>query len=70
MSKKLQYPEELMEAMFIADDDDAPDGAWQQLIEDAVEQYNEEKGSDFDSFEAWLYYAESNWRKERINKQN
>lgn len=61
------YPEELMEMMWAADDDDLPDGAWQAVIEDAVTMYNQMRGTEFDPFEAWLYYIESDWRTNKLN---
>lgn len=39
------------------DDDEAPDGAWQAMIEDGVRQYNEEYGTNYDPFETWLAYV-------------
>ncbi len=54
----MEYPEELFEFMSTFDDSDAPDGAWQAMLEDAVTQYNEQNNTDFDPFEAWLAYCE------------
>jgi hypothetical protein len=53
------YPRELFAFMSTFDDADAPDGAWQAMLEDAVRQYNEANGTDFDPFDAWLAYCEA-----------
>lgn len=58
---EMNYPEDLFYFMQVHDDDEAPDGAWQAMLEDAVQFYNEEHGTDYDSLEAFLAYLK--WSK-------
>lgn len=64
----MKYPEDLLEQMYQADDDDMSDGAWQAMIEGAVNDYNRANKTKFDSFEAWLWYIESKWRGNRLEQ--
>lgn len=50
--------EELYVFLSAHDHDDLPDGAWQQMIMDAVVEWNEENGDSLDAFETWLTYCE------------
>ncbi len=45
---------------FLADHDldDLPDGAWQQMIEDAVEEWNRLFKTKYDPYDTWLAYIE------------
>ena len=36
---------------------DAPDGAWQQMLEDAVDNFNQENHTKYDSFDMFLEYV-------------
>lgn len=36
---------------------DAPDGAWQQMLEDAVDSFNNENKTNYDSFDMFLEYV-------------
>lgn len=40
------------------DDSEAPDGAWQAMLEDSVKEYNETFGTNYDPFETWLKYID------------
>ncbi len=37
--------------MSVSDDDDAPDGAWWAMLEEAVVRYNEQHNKHYDPFE-------------------
>tara|TARA_Y100001938_G_scaffold151203_1_gene247407 strand:+ start:23868 stop:24023 length:156 start_codon:yes stop_codon:yes gene_type:complete len=39
--------------------DDAPDGAWQGILENAVDIFNESEGTDFDSYDMFIMWVES-----------
>lgn len=43
--------------MSVSDDDDAPDGAWWAMLEESVEHYNQEHGTNFDPFESVHAYV-------------
>ncbi len=62
------YPEDLLEAMFLADDSQASDGVWQAMIEDAVSMYNTRNHTDYNTYDAWLWYIQSDWRVRRFGK--
>jgi hypothetical protein len=49
----------LFEYMELFDDDDAPDGAWQAILEDAVETFNEANGTNYDPNDAFHDYIEN-----------
>lgn len=38
--------------------DDMPDGAWQCVMMEGVEAYNEEEGTNYDPHEAWLEWCQ------------
>lgn len=40
------------------DDNEAPDGAWQAQLEDAVDTFNEAYETNYDPFESWLEYIQ------------
>jgi hypothetical protein len=44
----MKIPARLIAALDAANNDDLPDGAWFAVLEDTVEFYNEEHGTDFD----------------------
>lgn len=56
--KKKRAQQELFDYMELFDDPEAPDGAWQAMLEDAVRQYNEEHGTSYDPYESWLAYTQ------------
>lgn len=45
---KHEFPEELFHFMSEFDDDEAPDGAWQAMLEDSVRRWNRGHGTDYD----------------------
>lgn len=49
---------DLYEFMASFDDNDAPDGAWQQMLEDSVTQFNEASDTDFDPFDEFINYTQ------------
>lgn len=38
--------------------EDMPDGAWESFGVEAVEIFNKEYGTNYDPFDAWLYWSE------------
>lgn len=48
----------LMGYMSACDHDDAPDGAWQGMLEDGAEMWAEEEGISIDTHEAFLMYVD------------
>lgn len=48
----MRYPDKLLEEMY-----EASDGAWQQIIEDAVHIYNKKHKTKYDTLDAFLYYV-------------
>jgi len=41
----------------VYDNDDLPDGAWQAMIEDGVDAFNEDYGTVYDRNEGFLIYC-------------
>lgn len=54
MSKK----QECFAYMDAHNNQDAPDGAWQAMLEDAVEMFNEDHGTNFDSHDMFIEWAQ------------
>lgn len=40
------------------DDGEAPDGAWQQMLEDAAEEWGRQNGIEIDGFDAFMEYID------------
>lgn len=59
--------DQLYEFLAAHDLDDLPDGAWQQMIMDAVVEWNEENGDNLDAFETWLTYCEQKAERQTEN---
>jgi hypothetical protein len=49
-----------MESM---NDDDLPDGAWEAVLEAAVEQYNELESTNFDPHTMFLEYVRTRYER-------
>jgi len=47
------------------DDEDAPDGAWQAMLEDAVNEFNESQGTTFNSNDMFIEYVQRNADKKK-----
>lgn len=62
MGRKLSSKEQiakLFSYMESFDDDDAPDGAWQAMLMQAVTDYNETYEANYDPNEMFLAYCEN-----------
>lgn len=57
-----QLKKRLFEFMESFDDDELPDGAWQGMLMNAVDHFNESEGTKYDPHEMWLQYTQ---RKEK-----
>lgn len=57
--KKESKEKQCLEFMKNFDDPEAPDGAWQVMLEDSVEHFNESAGTNFDSYDMFIKYVES-----------
>lgn len=64
-SKKDNIKQQLFDFMEAFDDEDAPDGAWQAMLEDAVNEFNESQGTTFDSNDMFLEYVQRNADKKK-----
>jgi len=58
MAKKKKIPQDLLYMMAAADDDSNSDGAWQGILENTVDMYNDEHDTNFDSFDTFMSYVE------------
>ena len=62
MSKSMRKKKKaLFLFMEFYDDSSASDGAWQAMLKDSVEFFNEENGTDYDPFDSWQEYIQ--WSK-------
>ena len=59
--------DELFYFMDAYTDDNAPDGAWQCMLEDAVNFFNKDNGTNYDSFDTFHEYLE---RKEKEQNES
>jgi len=55
----IPVPEGFLEFLEAWDDDTLPDGAWQALLEEGVDAYNQEHDANIDSYEGFMAYVES-----------
>lgn len=58
MKDKTLLPDELYYFIDAHNDDDAPDGAWWAILEDAVSYWNKEHGTNFDENDTVHAYLE------------
>jgi len=49
---------DLFHYMQANDDSDLPQGAWQAMLEDAVEAYNNQHGTNFDPYDMFMEYIQ------------
>lgn len=64
-------PDELFYFIEAHDDDSAPDGAWWQMLEDAVTYWNDEHGTHYDENEtvhAYVRWAEDNGKATEVTQ--
>lgn len=53
----MKFPDSLIKYIETFDDDDLPDGAWQCMIEDSVEMYNEANNTKYNPTDVFIYYC-------------
>jgi hypothetical protein len=58
MLKEDKQKKELFDYMEMFDDPDAPDGAWAAMLMEAVDRFNDDQGTNYDSHSAWLEYCD------------
>src|SRR6478752_9383488 len=66
----LSNKQKLFNYMETHDDNDMPDGAWQAMLQGAVEEFNEDNGTNHDPYDMFLEYVEWSQQKHGIIRDN
>lgn len=60
-------PEELKAFLDAHNDPNASQGAWQAMLEDAVNMYNEQHGTNYDSFDTFMDYVQQRGQQGEVS---